>query len=212
MTAVSTRFVFPAVSLEGDAFWIVKSSPVSVRTFLWIKFFVYFLPLLFLTEGLIVVTNLLLHVTPFMMVLSVLTLFFMVPGIVSMGIGLGASYPDFHSEDPAQSVTSLGGLTYMTLCMGFIGAVIVLEAGPVYTLFMTSYHRFGITHLQWAWIGGSFLAILLVCLMALLIPMRMGEQRLSEQEFGRFDSGPITRKPTLISLFSKIKNSIRKKR
>ena len=91
LTAVAARFVFPAVSMEGDAFWIVKSSPVSIRTFLWIKFFVYFIPLLLLSEVLIVVTNLLLHVTPFMMVISVLTTFFMVPGIISMGLGLGQS-------------------------------------------------------------------------------------------------------------------------
>jgi ABC-2 type transport system permease protein len=60
LTAVSARFVFPAVSLEGDSFWIVKSSPVSIRTFLWIKFFVYFIPLLLLSEVLVVVTNILL--------------------------------------------------------------------------------------------------------------------------------------------------------
>ena len=43
LAAVSARFVFPAVSQEGEAFWIVRSSPISIRTFLWIKFFVYFL-------------------------------------------------------------------------------------------------------------------------------------------------------------------------
>ena len=65
LSAVSARFVFPAVSLEGDAFWIVKSSPVSIRTFLWIKFFVYFFPLLILSEILIIATNILLRCNPF---------------------------------------------------------------------------------------------------------------------------------------------------
>jgi len=182
LTAVAARFVFPAVSIEGDAFWVVKSSPVSIRTFLWIKFFVYFFPLLFLSEMLIVVTNILLHVTPLMMVLSVLTIFFMVPGIVSLGIGLGAIYPDFHSENPAQSVTSLGGLIYMTLCMGFIGAVIVLEAGPVYNLFMKDIRGVGLTGIQWLWLVGSFCFVLALCLMAVVIPMRLGEKKISEDE------------------------------
>ena len=191
LTAVSARFVFPAVSIEGDAFWIVKSSPVSIRTFLWIKFFVYLIPLLFLSEILIVVTNILLHVTPFMMVLSVLTIFFMVPGIVSMGIGLGAIYPDFHSENPAQSVTSVGGLTYMTLCIGFIGAVIVLEAGPVYNIFMTGIRGVGLTGFQWIWLLGSFCVVLVLCLMAVVIPMRRGEKRISQDELSprRYEGG-----------------------
>lgn len=182
LSAVSARFVFPAVSLEGEAFWIVRSSPVSIRTFLWIKFFVYFLPLLLLSELLIVVTNTLLNVTPFMMVLSVLTVFLMVPGIVSMGIGLGAIYPDFKSESPTQSVTSLGGLIYMTLCIGFIAAVVVLEAGPVYSIFMSGIRRDSLTWFQWTWIIVSFAAVLALCIAAVLIPMRKGEKRILQGE------------------------------
>ena len=189
LSAVSTRFVFPAVSLEGEAFWIVKSSPVSIRSFLWIKFFVYFLPLLLLTELLIIVTNILLQVTPFMMAISVVTIFLMVPGIVSMGIGLGAIYPDFQSENPTQSVTSLGGLIYMTLCIGFIASVIVLEAGPVYNVFMTGIRGVSLTGIQWLWLVGSFSVVLALCLMAAVIPIRLGEQRISRYELGHYNIG-----------------------
>lgn len=182
LTAVAARFVFPAVSMEGDAFWMVRSSPVSLRTFLWIKFFVYFLPLLFLSEVLIVVTNILLHVTPIMMVISALTTFFMVPGIISMGLGLGAIYPDFHSDNPAQSVTSLGGLIYMTISIGFIGLVIVLEAGPVYHIFMTGIQGVSLRMIQWVWLVGSFLFVLALCTAAVVIPMRLGARRISQDE------------------------------
>ena len=182
LTAVSARFVFPAVSLEGDSFWIVKSSPVSIRTFLWIKFFVYFIPLLLLSEVLVVVTNILLDVKPFMMVISVMTIFFMVPGIVSMGIGLGAIYSDFQSENPIQSVTSLGGLIYMTISIGFIAAIIVIEAGPVYHVFMTGIRRVGLSTFQWIWLVGSFSFVLFFCLLAVVIPMRLGEKKISQDE------------------------------
>jgi len=121
LTAIAARFVFPAVSTEGAAFWIVKAAPVPMRTFLWVKFFIYFIPLLLLSELLIVATNILLQVTDFMMVLSVVTIFCMVPGLVAMGVGLGAAYPDFQSENPAQAVTSFGGLIFMILCTVFIG-------------------------------------------------------------------------------------------
>jgi ABC-2 type transport system permease protein len=195
LSAVSARFVFPAVSLEGEAFWIVKSSPVSIRTFLWIKFFIYFLPLLLLSELLIIVTNILLHVTPFMMVISVLTIFLMVPGIVSMGIGLGAIYPDFQSENPAQSVTSLGGLIYMTLCIGFIASVIVLEAGPVYNIFMTGIRGVGLKRFQWVWLVGSFSVVLALCLTAIMIPMRLGEKRIFRYESGHYEISEKVQKP-----------------
>jgi ABC-2 type transport system permease protein len=137
LTAVTARFAYPAVSQERNAFWLVKTSPISLKTFLWIKFFIYYFPLLILTEILIVATNIMLQVTPFMMALSTITVFFLVPGIVSIGIGMGAAYPDFKAENPNQTVTSFGGLVFMIVCAGYIGLVIVIEAGPVYKLFMS---------------------------------------------------------------------------
>lgn len=179
LTAITARFAYPAVSLEREAFWLVKSAPVSLSKFLWIKFFIYFLPLLILTEILIVATNILLSVTPFMMILSTVTVFFLVPGIVSMGIGFGAAYPDFKSENPIQSVTSFGGLLFMMLCAGYIGFVIVLEAGPVYNIFMAGVRERALTVYEWIWTIGSFSLAFILSILAITLPMRFGEKRLS---------------------------------
>ncbi|MFA4916483.1 MAG: hypothetical protein WC560_07415 [Syntrophales bacterium] len=179
LTAVAARFVFPAVSMEGNTFWIIRSAPIPLRTFLWVKFFVYYIPLLFLTEVLIVATNVLLHVTPLMMVLSATTIFFMVPGIVSLGIGLGAAYPDFASENPAQAVTSFGGLLFMILCAGFIGVVVVLEAGPVYSVFMSGIRGESLSSIHWIWLLGSFSLVFILCILAVFLPIRLGERHLN---------------------------------
>jgi ABC-2 type transport system permease protein len=53
-SAVAVRFVFPAVSLEGAAFWIIRSAPLTISDFLWAKFWSSLLPLLVLAEILIV--------------------------------------------------------------------------------------------------------------------------------------------------------------
>lgn len=178
LTAIAARFVYPAVSMEGQAFWIIRSSPVTLRTFLMVKFFIYYIPLVFLSEVLIVVSNLLLEVTPFMMTLSVITVFFMTPGIVALGVGFGAAYPDFTSENPTQSVTSFGGLLYMTICAGFIALIIVLEAGPVYAVFMAGIRGQVLTAPQWFWLIGSLGLAFAVCAFAAAAPLRMGVKRL----------------------------------
>jgi ABC-2 type transport system permease protein len=180
LTAVTARFAFPAVSLEREAFWLVKTSPLSIRTFLWIKFYIYYLPLLILTEMLISATNILLDVTPFMMILSTFTVFFVVPGIVAMGIGLGAAYPDFKAENPTQTITSFGGLVFMVACAGYIGLVVLIEAGPVYHLFMAGIHNKPISLSTWIWIIGSFSLVLVISLLAIFLPMRFGRRRLSK--------------------------------
>ena len=178
LSAIAARFVYPAVSMEGEAFWIIQAAPVSVKTFLWIKFFLYYIPLLIMSEILIIVSNLLLGVTPFMMILSVTTIFCLVPAVVAMAIGLGAVYPDFKSENPALSVTSFGGLLFMLCCFGLIILVIILEAGPVYYIFMSMMRGQSLSVLQITWTVISFALVTFLCTLATLYPMRMGEKSL----------------------------------
>src|SRR5262249_17440647 len=68
MASVAVRFVFPAVSAEGQAVWIVRTSPVSLRDFLWAKFWAGLVPVLLLTELLTVAANDFLGVVPFLRV------------------------------------------------------------------------------------------------------------------------------------------------
>ena len=181
LTAISARFAYPAVSNEGQAFWLVKSAPVRMKTFLWIKFFIYFFPLLTLTEIIIVTTNIFLQVTPFMMTLSTITVLLMVPGVVAMGIGLGAAYADFNAENPTQAVTSFGGFLFMILCGGFIALIIVLEANPVYRLFMANLRNRDLSTWEWIWILGSFMMVLLLCILTIIVPMKFGGKKLSRR-------------------------------
>jgi ABC-2 type transport system permease protein len=180
LITITARFAYPAVSSEKDAFWLVKSVPIDLRHYLWIKFFVYFLPLFVLTEVLIIATNILLKVTSFMMILSLVDICLLVPGVVSMGIGFGAAYPDFKSENPAQTVTSFGGLLFMMVCAGYVGAVVIIEAGPVYRLFMANIQGKVLTVFEWVWILGSFILVFSLSIAAVMVPMKFGEKRLSE--------------------------------
>ena len=180
LIAVTARFAYPAVSIEREAFWLVKSSPISLRNYLWIKFYIYFFPMLVLTETLVIATNILLKVTPFMMALSVINIFFLVPGVVSMGIGFGAAYPDFKSENPAQTVTSFGGLLFMMICGVYLGCIIIIEAGPVYNIFMAVIKERVITVFEWIWIIGSFILVFILNIIAIVLPIRFGEKKLSK--------------------------------
>jgi ABC-2 type transport system permease protein len=182
LTAVTGRFAYPAVSTEKDAFWLVKTSPGSIRHFLWIKFFIYYPPLLILTEFLIIATNILLDVTPFMMALSTATVFFLVPSIVAIGIGVGAAFPDFKAENPAQSVTSSGGLLFMILSASLIIAVIAIEAGPVYHMFMADYWEKKLTFFKVMWAMGSFAMVIALSLISMMWPMKFGEKRLNHYQ------------------------------
>ncbi len=178
LAAISARFVFPAVSMEGEAFWIVQAAPVLTKKFLWIKFFLYCIPLVILAEILVIFSNLLLRVSAFMMVLSVITMFFLVPAMVGLATGLGAIYADFKSENPAQVVTGFGGLLFMILSFGLIALIIIMEAGPVYYTFMVQLRGQSLSLIQIVWIIFSFGLALFLCLFSMFYTIHLGERSL----------------------------------
>lgn len=182
LSAVSVRFIFPAVSSEGGAFWIIRSSPITIKRFLWGKFIIYIFPMLFLAEMLIIITNVLLKVTLFMMILSSLTIFLAVFGIVALAMGFGAMYPKFKYENISQVSTGYGGLMYMIFCALFMAVIIILEAGPVYILFMADLKGKSVTALQWLFIIPSFAAVLIIQWLAIFKPMKMGIKALERYE------------------------------
>jgi len=135
-----------------------------------------------LAEVLIIYTNYLLKVTAFMMVLSSVTILFMVFGIVSLGVGLGAVYPNFKHESIAQVATGFGGMIYMISSSVYIALVVVLEAGPVYTILSSHFRQEGLGPLQWAWIIGSFVAVIVLQVVVVKKPMAVGLRFLSKHE------------------------------
>jgi ABC-2 type transport system permease protein len=182
LSAVAVRFIFPAVSSEGGAFWIIRTSPLSLKRFLWGKFAFYVVPMLLLGEVLIVITNYLLDVSRFMMILSSTTMFLAVFGIVALGVGFGALYPNFKHQNIAQVATGFGGVMYMITAAIFIALIIVLEAGPVYLIFMAELRGKAITGLKWALIIVPFLLVLAIMAFTVLKPMKMGLKALQQFE------------------------------
>jgi ABC-2 type transport system permease protein len=129
MATVTVRFVFPAVSAEGAAFWIIRTSPVRLRDFLWSKFWTGLVPVLVLTELLTVAANEFLGVDPFLKVAAVLAILCMSFALVGLGIGLGARYPRF-GADPSQIAGSYGGVAFMVQAVLFVLVMIVLVGWP----------------------------------------------------------------------------------
>jgi ABC-2 type transport system permease protein len=130
MSTVCARFVFPAVSAEGAAFWIIRTAPVSLRSFLWSKFWTGLLPVFLLTEGLTVAANHFLGIDPFLRGVSAVSVFFMSFALVGLATGLGARYPRFNAENPSQVAGSYGGVAFMIVAVVFTILLIALVGWP----------------------------------------------------------------------------------
>jgi ABC-2 type transport system permease protein len=182
LTALATRFVFPAVSSEGEAYWIIRSSPVGLRRYLTGKCLLFFWPMAVVGELLVVVTNALLGVRPFMMVLTAATMLFLTLGIVALAVGLGAIYPNFRQQSGTQVSTGFGGVVYMMVSLAFIGLVVVLELWPAHLLFITGARVETISWTQWGLLAGAFGLSGAIITLAVWQPLRKGISELEAYE------------------------------
>ncbi|HZH81694.1 MAG TPA: hypothetical protein VFD87_01025 [Phototrophicaceae bacterium] len=180
LSAVAVRFAFPAVSLEGRAFWILQSAPVSLRALVWSKFWLVFVPLLLLGELLIFLSNLLLHVPPWMMAVSLVTIFLMTFGITAIGIGLGALYPNFNYENAAEIPTSFGGAIAMILSVAFIAIAVLIEAWPVYQLTIASLRYARIAAPTAGVLAPALIAVGVLTAAVVIVSLRVGIKRLEQ--------------------------------
>jgi ABC-2 type transport system permease protein len=182
LSAVAVRFVFTSVSAEGRAFWILRSSPLTMEKFLWSKFWTAAPPLLALSQVLTIASNHFLGATPFLTVLSSLTILFVTFGIVGLAVGMGAAFPNFKFENVTQIAGSSGGLLYMIAATSFVAAVLFLEAVPVYLILNAGFRKLPLTGKEIAVVSLALAAVVVLNVLAVALPMRWGRKKISALE------------------------------
>ncbi|HBA60158.1 MAG TPA: hypothetical protein DCZ92_04965, partial [Elusimicrobia bacterium] len=174
------RFTFPAISLEGNSYWLIKAAPISAAGVMREKLMVSLLPSLAIGLVLITVSNRLLNADWFISVLSTFTILTASVVISVMGIGLGAIFPDFNVENIHQLESSYGGFLYMATAMGYLALLLGIEAWPVHMHFS---ERMGRPN-PWDLRGLALCAGLFVALnaAALYLPWKAGARNLERHE------------------------------
>jgi ABC-2 type transport system permease protein len=180
LSAVAVRFVFPAVSAEGGAFWLVRTAPVRLSSFLWSKFWSSLIPVLLLAETLTVVSNNFLRADPFLKVVACVAIAAMSFALVGLAAGMGAIYPRFRAENLAQIAGSYGALAFMVLAVLFILVEIALLAWPSSTYLWHQYRDLSMTSGQRFTSAIAFALALSLCAVVFWVPMQRGIRALED--------------------------------
>src|SRR5216110_1880867 len=181
LASIAARFIFPAVSLEGRQMWLLRSSPLDLRALLWSKYWVGTVPLLVLGLILTGVTNALLEVTAFMMIMSLATMAGLTLAISAMALTFGTLYPQFETENAAQIPTSFGGLVFMMATIALLAAVIVSLWQAVYQYVRAVYEGRPVVIDAWMFLWFAVAAAL--CAAATIVPLRLARQKMEMFEF-----------------------------
>jgi len=179
MATIAVRFVFPAVSIEGHAFWIIRTAPISLRDFLWSKFWTGLVPVFVLTEFLTVVANEFLGGRRILKKNTATAIVFMCFALVGMATGLGARYPRF-GADVSQAAGSYGGVTFMLQAVLFIIVMIVLIGWPSSVYLVHRVRAIPLTVTQQIWMMMCFATAAGLSVTLWITSMRAGVRALDQ--------------------------------
>jgi ABC-2 type transport system permease protein len=181
---VAVRFVFPAVSAEGPAFWIIRTAPIRMEDFLWSKFWTGLVPVLLLTEALTVLGNEFLGVDPFLKFVSAAGVVFMSAALVGLATGLGARYPRFAADNPSQVAGSYGGIAFMIVAVLYVLVFIVLIGWPSSLYVWQRATGVPMSAVQRVFAGACFAAAVLISVGTWWLGMRSGVRALLAMDRG----------------------------
>jgi ABC-2 type transport system permease protein len=125
VSAVCTRFVFPSISLEGQSFWIVQSSPATIREVLEAKFYLWFLPVSAFATMVLTFGSYAIGATPGGLILTALASLLICYGIVALAVGMGAYFARFDWDHPSELAASFGSLVFILVSILLIAINLV---------------------------------------------------------------------------------------
>ncbi len=180
LAAIAARFLFPSVSLEGRQMWLLRSSPLDLRSMLWSKYWIGTVPLLIIAVLITTITNVILRSSAFMILASEATMVLFTLAASALALSFGTFYPRFDTENAAQIPTSFGGLVYMMTSVLLLAVVIMLEAPAVATQIRAE--QIGMDAPWDAELLLPVAAAVALCVAATLLPLRLALARMRQLE------------------------------
>lgn len=141
LSAIGLRFVYPTISIEGQAFWAIKSSPISLKRVINIKLFLYLVPMLILALVLCYISNSMFEVSqPYIVWLSYINVILITLVTTSLAISVGSVFANFNISSSLKVSGSIGGFIYMLLCGMYILNLTLLELYPIYRINLQDFY------------------------------------------------------------------------
>lgn len=179
LCSLSSRFIYPQMSLEGQAFWIIGMAPTTLWRVLMAKFLLSFLTMLLISAGLMAVSTTMLEVPWSTRLVSLYIAFCLSLAIAGLSTGIGAIFIDLKQRNPSAIVSGFGGTLNLVLSL----AVMLCCILPVATVFHyreSGIFQYGVFR---AAAIAAFLLPALVALPAAFLPLRIGRRRLLRLDY-----------------------------
>jgi ABC-2 type transport system permease protein len=139
--SLALRFVFPAISLEGRAFWSQLSAPVDLRKVYVVKFVIGFLVVLLLALLVAIFSNepfvRLTQARPVLMYFGIFSAFWVSITLVALNLGLGGYFANFQEKNPIRVASSQGATLTFLVSLVYLFVLVSVVIVPLSQYFQS---------------------------------------------------------------------------
>ncbi|HTP79569.1 MAG TPA: hypothetical protein VMM57_04110 [Bacteroidota bacterium] len=134
-SSLALRFIFPLISLEGKAYWSIRSAPVEPARIYGLKLLMGFALLLVLSELVAISTNIpfvrFTHHRPVLLWFGIFSAFWISLAVASMNLGLGGYFSNFSEKNPIRLASSQGATLSFLFTLVFLLVLIAIVIVPL---------------------------------------------------------------------------------
>ena len=179
LCSLGSRFVYPQLSLEGQGFWILGLSPLTMTRILVGKFLLAVTGLVSAGVGLMLLSTHMLDTEPALRVAAIGLVAAISIGVCGLSTGLGGIFLDLKQRNPAAIVSGFGGTLNLVLCLGWM-LVLILPFGFLFHLRYTG-------HISDAsvdqWLTGGWIGVVVLTLLVTVAPLWLAARSLERRDY-----------------------------
>jgi ABC-2 type transport system permease protein len=131
IVSIALRFVYPSMSIEGPNFWSILSAPVRRKKIFMLKYWLWLLPVLFLSELLVLFSNRSLMEYPVLVNSAAILTSAVACFSVSLNLGLGSYFADYKEKNPIRVASSQNATLIFLLCIIYLTILVASTFFPL---------------------------------------------------------------------------------
>lgn len=139
LASIALRFAFPLLSLEGQAYWSLRSAPIAPATMYWIKYAATLILLVILGSAIWAGSNFPYRGMPLLLRSSFINIIALAAAVASLNFGMGSLHANFIEKNPIRIASSQGATMTFLVTMLLLVAVVAIYFYPVVSLFIAQY-------------------------------------------------------------------------
>lgn len=184
IASVCSRFIYPAVISEAASLWIIKTSPMTPRRYIWTRFLFFLSPVFILGQLLIIGSSIFIGIDKAFILLMMVTTLLLCFSLASMTLAFGTNDIQRVMKETDREQPRTGSAIYMIASVTLIIATLALEIIPVFLLFVKESGKMILSDRAWLMLGAAMATVILLHLAVIAFSLRRSIKKIGEVQAG----------------------------